>query len=201
MPLVLSGSTGITSDNITSLVATKLTGQVPNSALAGSGTADATSFLRGDRAWQAITQKVANVSVLQNSTRASCPSSTGSTPTDMVTWTYNKLNASTNLAIYMSIAGKGDASGSVSLGIKYGSSSTQQRLMYTYQGSVHSLSVWGAGIISGYTTTGSQTLAAQVWAANGGAGERPFSILNPNSSDDGRLNQTISTAIVIEYYV
>jgi len=56
----------------------------------------------------------------------------------------------------------------------------------------------GQATLTGYTTTGSQTLTARYYTADN-AGGMPATIVNPNSSDDSRMIQTVSTVTVIEY--
>ena len=47
-------------------------------------------------------------------------------------------------------------------------------------------------------SSGSQTVTIGWDAANSSASEKPFVTLNPNSTDDARFHQTVSTLVIQE---
>jgi len=143
------------------------------------------------------TQKVINVQTVTNSTRASL-NTTGSTPVTLTTFTYNKQSASSSLIFIVMIPIDGQFSGTCACDLTYGSSSAFGSLFFTFTGHAFSFPMMGQATLTGYTTTGSQTLTARYYTADGSSG-KPADIVNPNSSDDSRMIQTISTATVIEY--
>lgn len=187
MSIVLIGST---SGSVT-LQEPAVAGSTVIDLPATSGTVALTS--------QIPTAKVINVERLQNSTRASL-SGASSTPVTLVTFTYNKQSASSSLIFIVMIPIWGSVSGLIATDLTYGTSSAFGSLHYSYinQGFIQPMT--GQATLTGYTTTGSQTLTARYYSANGGAGdERPGTAVNPNASDDPRSIQQVSTVTVIEY--
>ncbi len=53
-------------------------------------------------------------------------------------------------------------------------------------------------ILTGDTSTGTQTMTFRYYTANGSTTDRPFIVHNPNSTDDARLAQTCSVYTVFE---
>lgn len=143
------------------------------------------------------TQKVINVQTVTNSTRASL-SSTGSTPVTLTTFTYNKQSASSSLIFIVMIPMDGGNSGTCAADLTYGSSSAFGSLYFAFTGQSFVQVMQGQATLTGYTTTGSQTLTARYYTADNSGG-RPADTVNPNSSDDSRMIQTVSTVTVIEY--
>jgi len=143
------------------------------------------------------TQKVINVQTVTNSTRASLPT-TGSTPVTLTTFTYNKQSASSSLIFIITIPVWGSYSGTCASDLTYGSSSAFGSLYYVFSGQGFVNPMQGQATLTGYTTTGSQTLTVRYYAADN-ATSKPGSIVNPNSSDDSRNIQNVSTVTVIEY--
>lgn len=143
-------------------------------------------------------QKVINVERLQNSTRASL-SGTGTTPVTFVTFTYNKQSASSSLLFIVMIPLYSHYSGLMANDLTYGTSSAFGSLHYPYTGQGFIQPLLGQATLTGYTTTGSQTLSARYYSVSGGSAEKPSMIVNPNASDDPRSNQHVSTVTVIEY--
>ena len=143
-------------------------------------------------------QKVINVQRLENSTRASITQLSGSNVGTLVTFTYNKQSASTSLLFIVMIPIFSNVSGTMAIDLTYGTSSAFGSLFYTYTGLPYSFPMMGQATLTGYTTTGSQTLTTRYYSANTDGG-RPAIILNPNASDDGRNIQQVSTVTVIEY--
>jgi len=184
MSIILQGST---SGSVT-LQEPAVAGTTVLDLPATSGTVALTS--------QIPTAKVINVERIQNSTRASL-SNTGTTPVTLTTFTYNKQSASTSLIFIVMIHMYGQYSGSMVCDLTYGSSSAFGSLYYAYAGGLGQ-PMMGQATLTGYTTTGSQTLTARYYSADGTAA-RPANIVNPNATDDARMIQQVSTVTVIEY--
>lgn len=185
MSIVLQGST---SGSIT-LQEPAVAGTTVLDLPATSGTVALTS--------QITTPKVINVQTVTNSTRASL-SSAGSTPVTLTTFTYNKQSASSSLIFIVMIPMDGSVSGTCAADLTYGSSSAFGSLYYSFTGESFVQVMQGQATLTGYTTTGSQTLTARYYTADNSGGY-PANIVNPNSSDDSRMIQTVSTVTVIEY--
>ena len=143
------------------------------------------------------TQKVINVQTVTNSTRASL-AQTGSTPVTLTTFTYNKQSASSSLIFIVMIPMDGSYSGSCASDLTYGSSSAFGSLYFAFTSQSFVQVMQGQATLTGYTTTGSQTLTARYYGADN-TGSAPATIVNPNGSDDSRMIQTVSTVTVIEY--
>ena len=144
------------------------------------------------------TQKIINVERVQNSTRASIASLTGSAVGTLVTFTYNKQSASTSLIFIVMVALSNPSNGTMAIDLTYGTSSAFGSLNYTYTAQGFPMPLQGQATLTGYTTTGSQTLTVRYYTADT-AGGRPGVIVNPNSTDDARNIQQVSTVTVIEY--
>ena len=186
MSIVLVGST---SGSIT-LQEPAVAGTTVLDLPATSGTVALTS--------QIPTAKVINVERLQNSTRASIASLGGSSVGTLVTFTYNKQSASTSLIFIVMIPLFSNNNGTLACDLTYGSSSAFGSLYFSYTGENFVLLMQGQATLTGYTTTGSQTLTVRYYTADNSGG-RPGDTVNPNSSDDSRMIQTTSTVTVIEY--
>ena len=143
----------------------------------------------------APTSKVINVETVTNSTRASLSSVT--TPTTLVTFTYNKQSASSSLIFIVVIPLYTNFSSGLACDLTYGTSSAFGSLAITYTGQAGPFPMQGQATLTGYTTTGSQTLTVRYYSASTPAA--PSTIVNPNSSDDSRNIQQVSTVTVIEY--
>ena len=143
------------------------------------------------------TQKVINVQTVTNSTRASL-GTTGSTPVTLTTFTYNKQSASSSLIFIVMIPTYVAFSGTCAFDLTYGSSSAFGSRYFTFTGNNFVQVVQGQVTLTGYTTTGSQTLTARYYSGDGSSA-KPANIVNPNSSDDSRMVQTSSSVTVIEY--
>jgi hypothetical protein len=183
MSIVLQGST---SGSVT-LQEPAVAGTTVLDLPATSGTVALTS--------QIPTAKVINVQTVTNSTRASLSSVT--TPTTLVTFTYNKQSASTSLICIVMIPLFGNFSSGLACDLTYGTSSAFGSLAITYTGQSGPFPMQGQATLTGYTTTGSQTLTVRYYSSSTSAA--PSTIVNPNASDDTRNIQQVSTVTVIEY--
>jgi len=154
----------------------------------------------GGLSWQTITTgNVINSALYTNNTRTSVAETIGNT-TRVTLWSfsYNKQSSTSNLYVFGTMIGRNPDSGDVALETSYGTTTVEGGWGYTFD-ATGALKMAPIGVgITGHTTTGAQTLSFLFYAANSSAGNRPFTILNPSSSDEARLNQTQSHAIVLE---
>jgi hypothetical protein len=116
----------------------------------------------------------------------------------LTTFTYNKQSASTSLIFIVMIPMYGQFSGNLACDLTYGSSSAFGSLYFAFTGQNFVNVMQGQATLTGYTTTGSQTLTARYYSADNAA-VRPGNIVNPNATDDARNIQQVSTVTVIEY--
>jgi len=143
----------------------------------------------------AATQKIINVQTVTNSTRASLSGVT--TPTPLVTFTYNKQSTSSSLIFIVMIPLHTNFSSGCACDLTYGTSSAFGSLAFTYTAQAGPFPMMGQATLTGYTTTGSQTLTVRYYGATTSAA--PSTIVNPNATDDSRNIQSVSTVTVIEY--
>lgn len=129
-----------------------------------------------------------------NNTRiASLPTAASGT---LWSFTDTKLYGSeSTIIIHANLIGWDDASGTIGMYIEY-SGTKSYSMMYTYEVSPYCKVLTGTSSTTG-KSAGSQTVNIG-WNAPSGTGSRPFVGLNPNATDDARLHQTVSTAIVYE---
>jgi len=154
----------------------------------------------GTLSWQTLTTgTVINSALYTNNTRTSVTETAANT--DRVTlwsFSYNKQSSTSNLYVFGTMQGSGNDSGAIGIETSYGTTTVAGGWGYTFVSS-NSIKMAPIGVgITGHTTTGAQTLSFRFFVANSGVGNRPFVVLNPNSSDDARYNQTESYAIVLE---
>ena len=142
--------------------------------------------------------KIINFGVLQNSTRVSVSNSSSNDREILDFGDYNKLYASSNLAIHVFLVTEShDAAGAVNIGLKYGSGATQFSGSYPMPANTY-IGLSGAYYyLTGHTTTGAQAVSFRSGTQQSSA-TKPFQIINPNATDDNRLAQTISTAFIYE---
>ena len=154
----------------------------------------------GGLSWQTITTgTVINSAVYTNSTRTSVTETAANTNrVTLWSFSYNKQSSTSNLYVFGTMPGSGNDSGAIGIETSYGTTTINGGWGFTFVSS-NTIKMAPIGVaITGHTTTGSQTLSFLFFAANSGVGNRPFVILNPNSSDDARHNQQTSYAVVLE---
>jgi hypothetical protein len=183
MSIVLQGST---SGSVT-LQEPAVAGTTVLTLPATSGTVALTSNI--------TTPKVINVETVTNNTRASLSAVT--TPTTLVTFTYNKQSVSSSLIFIVMIPLHTNFSSGCAIDLTYGTSSAFGSLAFTYTAQAGPFPLMGQATLTGYTTTGSQTLTVRYYGATTAAA--PSTIVNPNATDDSRNIQSVSTVTVIEY--
>jgi len=140
---------------------------------------------------------VINTTYYNNSTRAAVVN-TNSTLMPLVSFSVNKLSSSSSLVFFGSIPGYNENSGSLSMVTKYGTTQVQGGWGWQYTpGAFLKLANVGGSIV-GHTTTGSQNLELCYFSANNTSGQRPFQVINPNATDDARLDGTGTQIVVLE---
>ena len=165
------------------------------------GSEGVTTSFRGVFTDAAAVGMVLNMAVLSDNTRT--PVSV-SNLTDIEFYDigdYNKLYSGTNLIIQVVIqAAKSDDANFGNVGIKYGSSATYWGGAFNF-GSANATQFMVVGYWAGHTTTGAQAISLRM-GSNSSTNTRPCYIVNPNSTDDGRLftdtNQPKSVASIYE---
>ena len=140
---------------------------------------------------------IINATNYNNTTRA-VVATTDATLAAIASFSVNKLSSSSILMFFGSIPAFNENSGSMAMATKYGNTTVSGGWGWQYAEGAYIKSGNVGGSIVGHTTTGSQTLGFYYYAANNVTGQRPFQVLNPNSTDDARLNQTGTQIVVLE---
>ena len=129
-----------------------------------------------------------------NSTRTAM-SLTGSSGT-IWSFTDTKVGGTeTDIIVQINIIGKDDGSGSLGTYIEYGGSRSYSAA-FQYESSPYLKPMTGSMKATG-KASGSQTVTIG-WDAANNATTYPFVVLNPNSTDDARNHQFVSTVTVYE---
>lgn len=169
-----------------------LSGLVANANLASSGTPSSSTFLRGDRTWQSLTQKLINSQTFTNSTRQ-----TFSAAQPITYWTvsYTKQSSTSNLYIICTIPIWTGANGGAYLGFNIDGS-------INYGGvNINTTASDRGGVTIQQTRTGLSAGARSIsvyQATIDGTSNVLLSIINPNNSDDSRNQQQISVMQILE---
>lgn len=144
---------------------------------------------------------VISSAVIRNGTRTALSNTNMAT---LFSGTFNKiLGASQSyLLVRATVFGAGYNSGNCGVGCYIDSTNNwDYGASYQYDGSWSSTNqittIIGYHVFNGYAA-GSRTIGFGWKCANGSTTDRPFNYFNPNSSDDGRLNQVISSMYVQE---
>lgn len=138
---------------------------------------------------------VRQVRVFENSTRRVLPLSS---KIDMETFTFTPKSVNSTLLIQGSISGFGGYSRDLQQVWKFGS-----RVTFAQSAASNGVG-WGqahstfAAIPGPLPSVDSQELVFEYQAFNGDTNNRPFSVYNPNSTDEPRLGQTKSVFVVTE---
>lgn len=156
---------------------------------------------------------VINVTRCENTTRTVISESTNSGRVLCDFGNVNKLHASSILVAHGHIHGWGDRANGIQLNIKSGSSNTNINDNYSggtswlYPNCCHqhandnnSRQINFDGMLTGYTTTGNSSLIITHRSAND-SGQRPFTIINPNASDHGSIENSMSGSVAIVYEI
>ena len=128
-----------------------------------------------------------------NSTRSALSNSNNGT---LWTFTDTKLfGTETDIIVQVNLIGKDDASGVMGTYIEYGGSRSYS-ISYTYEVTAYNKIMTGSSKATGISS-GNNTVTIG-WNTADSASSKPFQVLNPNSTDDTRNHQHVSTATVYE---
>jgi hypothetical protein len=144
------------------------------------------------------------INVVSSNVRTSVGTSNRTT---IFSGTFTKLRADTVIRATSTVFGCQYFSGNCGVGLVLDFGTANERwdygMAYQYDGAWSSTQqttmVFGQCQWTG-VSVGSHTIAFGWNAADGSTNNRPFSILNPNSSDDVRHNQIVSRIVVYEVY-
>jgi hypothetical protein len=144
------------------------------------------------------------INVISSATRTAVGTSNRTT---IITGTFTKLRADTVIRATSTVFGCQYFSGNCGVGLVLDFGTANERwdygMAYQYDGAWSSTQqttmVFGQAQWTG-VAAGSHTMSFGWNTADGGTNNRPFSILNPNSSDDPRNNQMVSRIVVYEVY-
>ncbi len=139
--------------------------------------------------------KVLNVTYHIENTRTNLEVAESHTMADFLV---NKKSATSVLICRASLSFFGAHSGSLQQGWKLGTGSEFSSGSLTYTGQFHSTTVPSLAIIEGHTTTGPQSIVMRYYSADGATTNKPYSVYNPNSTDDNRIGQTSSVFVIWE---
>lgn len=112
--------------------------------------------------------------------------------------TFEKLRADTYIRATCTVFGQGPQSGDCGVGMKL-DNSWDYGCAYQYDGSSYTQILFGTSYWTGIAK-GTHNIGVGWNTVNNSSNERPFTTLNPNTSEDGRNQQFISTILVYEVY-
>jgi hypothetical protein len=112
-------------------------------------------------------------------------------------FSYNKTVASSNLVVTAFVPLYARYSTTLSIGFRYASTDVWCG-MYIGADSGGGNMCLIHGVLTGHTTTGSQTLALKWKSQTGESSQKPATTFCPNGSDSSQLNQTVAMATVYE---
>ena len=126
--------------------------------------------------------KTLGITQFSNNTRASVSNSTNA-----LLWngSYTQIKANSKLLLHFSLSGWSGSGGAGNWRFVYDSVDHNHALKYNYYPS-YMIATYGHFLIDGASTTGSKNWEIRYYSA--GSADKPFSIWNPSSADDGRIN-------------
>ena len=129
-----------------------------------------------------------NVSTFSDTGRRSCPTSNGTANTEFVLWdwTVNKKVSNSYLTAHGYLCARNGNSGDVRQSYQIGGSYHMGGWTWQYSGDQH-FKVVGIHIpLDQYTGTGNISMGIGFNIGNTQSGQSPFTIINPNGSDNAR---------------
>ena len=109
---------------------------------------------------------------------------------------YTQIKANSKLIIDINLIGHTNDNGCVNFDFEYDGTTYQGFGGYTYSAQANEHAMTYRRMIDGASTTGSKNFKYQYDHATSNGS--PFRVWNPNSTDDTRLQQTVSTLIITE---
>jgi hypothetical protein len=140
----------------------------------------------------ASASRVVNVTTHVSNTRASVPDFSSRV---FETISVTKVSATSYLLIQGTISGKGNYSGDLQQGWKFGTAPEVMAQSVMYDENNHS-KIFSTSARIDTNLTGTHNLVFRYFTNASGSGERPFVIYNPNSSDDNGANRLAQTQSV-----
>ena len=130
-----------------------------------------------------------------NNTRAGLSASTSKV--NMFSGTFTTTTASSKILIQILIPSWGTEAGSINMGISWNGTDYDGRHHYSYSASNDTYMQVGQGIFDNSSTPGSHAWA--VYYDSNGSSSKPHAVVNPNSSDDGRIVQDVTSIVFTEF--
>jgi len=137
--------------------------------------------------------------IIRSSTRTSVSTAAQSI---IFSGSFTKQRADTNLAATCTVFGSTYYSGNCGVGMRIDASNWDHGCAYQYDGqygTTQTTIIIGQSYWTG-VSAGAHTIGFGWRTADGGADNRPFAFLNPNSTEDARNQQMSSTIILYEIY-
>ena len=125
----------------------------------------------------------------------------------------DKKHADSVLVAHGHLHGYGDRAGGLQLHLRFGATASgintqdyggtgfsSPAISFQHSNDNNSKQINFDGMLSGYTTTGNGRFIVTQRSAND-SGARPFTIINPNASDDGRFENSMTGSVAIVYEI
>jgi hypothetical protein len=142
-----------------------------------------------------IVGSVIKKTVHKNCTRVAL---VGAVSITMETFNVDKQEASSTLVIEGNLTGHTDSAGGMTQGWKLGAGAETIGQGVQFSGQAGGQNFSTMAVIEGHTTTGVQSMVFRYYSGDGASAPKPFSVYNPNVTDDARLDQTCSVFSVTE---
>ena len=156
---------------------------------------------------------VINVTRCENTTRTTISESTNNGRILCDFGLVDKKEGSSILVVHGHLHGYGDRAGAEQLHLRFGATAsginTQDyggtgfstpAICFQHSNDNNSKQINFDGMLSGYTTTGNGRFIVTQRSAND-SGARPFTLINPNASDDGKFESSMTGSVAIVYEI
>ena len=156
---------------------------------------------------------IINVTRVENKTRTTISESTNSGRILCDFGLVDKKEAGSVLVAHGHLHGYGDRSGGLQLHLRFGATASginnknyggtgfsTHAICFQHANDNNSRQINFDGMLCGYTTTGNGRFIVTHRSAND-SGARPFTLINPNASDDGRFENSMTGSVAIVYEI